>query len=469
MSEGDDLIVFAPEEGDEDLIVFAAGDGDGDMVVFAPEDTGDHTGGGGAWRVLVVDDEPEVHEVTRIALEGFRFEGRPLLLTGAFSAAEGAEALARHPDTAVVLLDVVMESDTAGLELARRVRQELANPLVRIILRTGQPGQAPERRVLVDYDINDYKDKADLTATRLFTAMVSALRSYRDLAHLDRLNRALARFVPPRLTELLGKPTLADLALGDCIQVHMAVLFADLRSFTAMSEGLSPLEAFRFVNDYLAALGPVIRTHGGYIDKYIGDAILAVFPGGADDALTAASAMQHRVDELNVARRAQDEPALSVGVGVHAGPLTLGIVGEEERLEGTVIADAVNLASRLEGLCKDFGVRIVTTEDCLAAAGARAGHATRLLGTVPIRGKLAAVRVYELFAGDPPERRDAKLATRSALRRAVEGVADGRFEEAIEELRTVLDAIPDDPVSRHLLAEAEGSVLTRRTTAAPPA
>lgn len=428
-------------------------------VVFAPEDDEESAGGGvGSWRVLVVDDEPEVHDVTRIALENFAFEGRSLALSSAYSAAEGEEALALHPDTAVVLLDVVMESDGAGLDLVRRVRHDLGNSLVRIILRTGQPGQAPERQVLVDYDINDYKDKADLTATRLFTAMMSALRSYRDLVRLDRLNRALARFVPGELTRLLGKPSLADLALGDCIQCHMAVLFADLRSFTALSEGLSPLEAFRFVNDYLRELGPVIRAHGGYVDKYIGDAILAVFPGGADDALAAAGAMQHRIDELNVARRAQGEPALSVGVGVHAGPLTLGIVGEEERLEGTVIADAVNLASRLDGLCKDFRVRIVTTEDCLAAASAPAAHPSRLLGTVPIRGKLTGVRVYELFAGDPPERREAKLATRSALRRAVECIADGHLDQAGHELRVVLDALPDDPVALHLRAEAERSM-----------
>jgi two-component system sensor histidine kinase ChiS len=440
-----------------------------DDVVFAPEeDEAAVATGSGTWKILVVDDEPEVHDVTRLALEGFRFEGRHLALSSAFTGAEAREALAGQPDTAVVLLDVVMETDGAGLDLVRHVRQELGNGLVRIILRTGQPGQAPERQVLVDYDINDYKDKADLTATRLFTAMMSALRSYRDLAHLARLNTALARFVPAELTKLLGKPTLADLALGDCIQCHMAILFADLRSFTALSEGLSPLEAFRFVNDYLSQLGPTIRAHGGYVDKYIGDAILAVFPGGADDALAAAGAMQHKVDELNEARRSQGESALSVGVGVHAGPLTLGIVGEEERLEGTVIADAVNLASRLEGLCKDFGVRIVTTEDCLAAAGAPAGHATRLLGTVPIRGKLAGVRVYELFAGDPPEQRAAKLATRSALRRAVECIADGDFDQAGEELRAVLQALPDDPVARHLLAETE-SVPSRRTAVTPPA
>lgn len=427
-------------------------------IVFAPEDDeGPRGDGSGGWRVLVVDDEPEVHDVTRIALENFSFEGRPLTLSSAYSAAEGEAALARDPDIAVVLLDVVMESDSAGLDFVRKVRHGLGNSLVRIILRTGQPGQAPERQVLVDYDINDYKDKADLTATRLFTAMVSALRSYRDLTRLDRLNHALARFVPRELTELLGKPSLADLALGDCIQRHMAVLFADLRSFTTLSEGLSPLEAFRFVNDYLCQLGPAIRAQGGYVDKYIGDAILAVFPSGADAALAAAGAVQHRVDELNLARRAQGEPALSVGVGVHAGPMTLGIVGDEERLEGTVIADAVNLASRLEGLCKGFGVRVVTTEDCLAAASAPAAHPSRLLGTVPIRGKLTGVRVYELFAGDPPERREAKLATRSALRRAVECIADGHLEQARHELRAVLTAIPDDPVALHLWAETKVS------------
>jgi len=289
-----------------------------------------------------------------------------------------------------------METDGAGLDFVHHVRTVEKNHLVRIILRTGQPGHAPENRVIVEYDINDYKHKADLTAQRLFTAVIGALRSYRDLRYISDFSAALRRFVPEELTRILGKRSIVDVGLGDHVEGNMGVVFSDLRAFTSLSERLSPGETFRFLNDYLREIGPVTRAHGGYIDKYVGDAILAIFPDGPDDALRAALAMQRQVDAFNEARARAGEPPVVIGVGVHAGPLVLGIIGETERLEGTVIADCVNLACRLEGLCKEYGVRIVTTEECLAAAGTGSGYKTRLLGDVPIRGKSGLVRAYEV-------------------------------------------------------------------------
>ena len=380
---------------DEDDLVFG---GDEEDVVFADEaDDPPGPSDGSSWTVLVVDDEAAVHDVTRLALAAFSFEGRTLRLISAYSAADARAALADHPDTAVILLDVVMETDGAGLDFVHHVRTVEKNHLVRIILRTGQPGHAPEQRVIVEYDINDYEHKADLTAQRLFTAVIGALRSYRDLRYISDFSQALRRFVPEELTRILGKRSIVDVDLGDHVEGNMGVVFSDLRAFTTLSERLSPGETFRFLNDYLRDIGPVTRAHGGYIDKYVGDAILAIFPDGPDDALQAALAMQRQVDVFNEARARAGEPPVTVGVGVHAGPLVLGIIGETERLEGTVIADCVNLASRLEGLCKDFGVRIVTTEECLAATKDPARYATRFLGAVPVRGKAEPVQAYELL------------------------------------------------------------------------
>lgn len=138
------------------------------------------------WTVLVVDDEPEVHTVSWLVLEELRFRNRPLHLVSAKSAAEARIALAEHPDTAVILLDVVMETEDAGLRLVREIRDGMGNHAVRIILRTGQPGQAPERRVVVDYDINDYKAKNELTADKLFTSVIAALRAYEDIRTIER-------------------------------------------------------------------------------------------------------------------------------------------------------------------------------------------------------------------------------------------------------------------------------------------
>jgi two-component system sensor histidine kinase ChiS len=374
---------------------------DDDDVIFADEvdevDEGSDPSDGSGWKVLVVDDEAAVHDVTRLALAAFSFEGRPLKLISAYSAAEAGARLAEHPDTAVILLDVVMETDDAGLGFVHHVRTVEKNHLVRIILRTGQPGHAPENRVIVEYDINDYKHKADLTAQRLFTAVIGALRSYRDLRYISDFSQALRRFVPEELTRILGKRSIVDVELGDRVEGNMGVVFSDLRAFTTLSERLSPDETFRFLNQYLQEIGPVARAHGGYIDKYVGDAILAIFPDGPDDALQAALAMQSRVDVFNAARQQAGEAPVTIGVGVHSGPLVLGIIGEAERLEGTVIADCVNVACRLEGLCKDLGVRIVTTEECLAAAKNAAAYTTRFLGELPVRGKSAPVRAYEVL------------------------------------------------------------------------
>ena len=125
------------------------------------------------WKILIVDDEPDVHSMTRLALRDMRYRDRPLELLSAYSAAEGYAMLAEHPDIAIVLLDVVMETDNAGLLLAGRIREELGNQLVRIVLRTGQPGQAPEEEVIVEYDINDYKSKTELTARKLFVMVIA--------------------------------------------------------------------------------------------------------------------------------------------------------------------------------------------------------------------------------------------------------------------------------------------------------
>lgn len=143
------------------------------------------------WKVLIVDDENEVHQATRLVLSDFEFNGRRLEFLSAYTGAEAKELMDEHEDTALILLDVVMEDPQAGLEVARYVRHEAENRLVRIILRTGQPGQAPEREVITEYDINDYKQKTELTSTKLFTTVTTAIRSYRDLLAVDEARQAM--------------------------------------------------------------------------------------------------------------------------------------------------------------------------------------------------------------------------------------------------------------------------------------
>jgi diguanylate cyclase (GGDEF)-like protein len=156
------------------------------------------------WLVLVVDDEPEVHAVTRLVLTRLRYRGRPLKLLNCLSAADAERVLRETPDIAIILLDVVMETEDAGLRLVRTIREEIGNQAVRIILRTGQPGQAPEEDVVLAYDINDYKGKSELTSQKLFTSVVAALRAYTDIVALETNRRGLQQIIQStdRLFEL---------------------------------------------------------------------------------------------------------------------------------------------------------------------------------------------------------------------------------------------------------------------------
>ncbi|MDX1392727.1 MAG: DUF3369 domain-containing protein, partial [Rheinheimera sp.] len=166
-----------------------------DDFLFAEESEQAEPALHGSWKVLIVDDEPEVHAVTKLALSDFTFQGKNLSFFSAFSGAEAKTLIAQHPDAAIMLLDVVMETDDAGLLVARHIREQLHNEHVRIILRTGQPGQAPERQVIINYDINDYKSKTELTAQKLFTVVMSSLRSYRDILSLQQSRQGLEKII----------------------------------------------------------------------------------------------------------------------------------------------------------------------------------------------------------------------------------------------------------------------------------
>ena len=170
------------------------------------------------WRVLIVDDDVDVHAVTRLALRNVSFKGRELELFSAYSGREAYDILRDTPDIALVLLDVVMETDDAGLLLARRIREELHNSIVRVVLRTGQPGQAPEQRVIIEYDINDYKAKTELTTQKLFTTVISALRAYESLNMLERSRIGLGKILAGA-TNLYQIHSLREFASGVLNQV----------------------------------------------------------------------------------------------------------------------------------------------------------------------------------------------------------------------------------------------------------
>ena len=171
------------------------------------------------WVVLIVDDEPDVHPMTRLALRGMRYRGRPLEILSAYSAAEGYQVLKDHPETALVLLDVVMETDDAGLTLVKRIREELNNGLIRIILRTGQPGQAPEEKVILEYDINDYKAKTELTSRKLFVTVIASLRTYESLLVIEQSRQGLGRILAAT-SNLYRYASLQEFSSGVLAQIN---------------------------------------------------------------------------------------------------------------------------------------------------------------------------------------------------------------------------------------------------------
>ncbi|MCG8510948.1 MAG: DUF3369 domain-containing protein [Rhodospirillales bacterium] len=212
------------------------------------------------WRILIVDDEPDIHDVTKIALAGFEFGGAPLEFLHAYSGAEARDILAREPDIALVLLDVIMESDDAGLNVVEHVRNDLENSLVRIVLRTGNPGQAPERRVITDFDINDYKEKSELTAQKLFTLMHGALCSYRDIRAIKDNKRGLETVIEAT-ADIFRRRSVHQFA-GGVLKQLTALLHGDREALLMEYSGLSAMVDDEGRMHVLAATGRLAEFSG---------------------------------------------------------------------------------------------------------------------------------------------------------------------------------------------------------------
>jgi two-component system sensor histidine kinase ChiS len=169
-------------------------------------------------------------------------------------------------------------------------------------------------------------------------------------AELAALNNIYERFVPREFLDLLEKESILEIKLGDQLKQAMTVMFADIRDWTMLSEGMSPQENFNFINAYLKRVSPVIKEYHGFIDQYYGDGVMALFPGTPGNAVQAAIAMHRAVTQYNKDREKQGFRPVSIGVGLHLGDLMLGIIGSDERMQGAVVADAMNLTARLAGL-----------------------------------------------------------------------------------------------------------------------
>jgi response regulator RpfG family c-di-GMP phosphodiesterase len=223
------------------------------------------------WTIIIADDEEDVHTMTRLVLSDYTFDGLGLEFISAYSGAETLELIRRHPDAAMILLDVVMESDDAGLQVVHTIRREMNNPFVRIVLRTGQPGKAPENRVIASYDINDYKEKTELTAQKLYTTITSSLRTYRDMRIIEQNRRGLEKIIEAS-SNLFEIQSLRKFAQGVLLQL---VSILQLDDSSAIFLG-SAFTASRMENQFviIAGTGKYRNCIGSPLDKAVSDDVM---------------------------------------------------------------------------------------------------------------------------------------------------------------------------------------------------
>lgn len=271
--------------------------------------------------------------------------------------------------------------------------------------------------------------------------------------YVDQVSVALTRFVPKEFLAILDKDDASMLKLGDHIKKDMTIFFSDIRSFTTLSEGLTPEENFKFINSYLARVVPVVNAHGGFVDKYIGDAIMALFPSdnGADEAVLASIEMQKRIVEYNGHRANCGYRPLSMGIGLHTGTLMLGVVGVEDRMQSTVISDAVNLASRLESITKVFNVSLAISEETFKSLADPGAYMYRFIGKVRVKGKIDPVSVFEIFDGVDEALFDRKMKANRFFEQGMLAYYQKDFPGAMFYFRKVLEVLPEDGASTFYL------------------
>ena len=322
---------------------------------------------------------------------------------------------------------------------------------------------------------------AAIESALLFEKRIQEAREREDA--IRRIHEVTTRFVPYEFISALGRESLIEVVLGDQVEREVTVFFNDIRDYTALSESMTPEDNFRFVNAFNSRMGPVIYQHQGFINQYLGDGIMAIFPKNPADALQAAVHMQQVLQKYNRERSLINRRPIQIGVGLHTGPLIMGIIGDDQRMEAATIADTVNTAARIESLTKHYGVNILLSEDSFLKVGNRksetgSGKAEmgnqnpeliqtsdfplpashfhfRYLGKVQVKGKKEPMGIFECFDGDLPEMIEKKLATASLFAEAMENYHNQNFPGAQKAFQSIITQNPSDHTTRLLLTRIE--------------
>jgi adenylate cyclase len=406
-----------------------------------------------SWKVMIVDDDKDIHEVTKFVLKNFEFGEKNLEFVSAYSSQEAKLLINEHPDTALILLDVVMEEEDSGLKFVRYLREELQNHIVRIILRTGQPGVAPQAQIVIDYDINDYKEKTELTKEKFFSAIVIALRSFETLKslqislhELESSSKAAERFVPHDFLKILNKKRISEVRLGDYTVQKMSVLFMDIRRLVNMMEHLSPQKSVNLINSCLQYLEPAIMKQNGFLDKFVGDAIMAFFYGAPDNAIKASFAMMKTLEVFNAEILATQ--AIKMGIGIYTGSLTLGTVGSEDRMDVTALGKTVHMSTIIEKLNRHFKTRLLIGDETVKHLHHPEEFHFRWIANVKSVEKRNPFAVYEVFDMNDKSVVALKEETRFSFESALKDYVEKRPQAALEKFTQVLAINPKDEVAK---------------------
>jgi class 3 adenylate cyclase len=286
-----------------------------------------------------------------------------------------------------------------------------------------------------------------------FNRMTAQLKA--SFESLERQKDSFSRFFPVEYLKFLDRQDVTQVELGDHVSKEMAIMFSDIRSFTSLSEKMTPQETFNFINGYLQRVAPEIRSHNGVIVKYLGDGLMAVFPESADDAVLAGIAQLKELQDYNQERTSYGRSPIHVGIGIHIGHMLVGIVGEAQRIEGDALSDNVNVTSRLEGLTKYYGASLLISEDVIRRLRDPSQFQMRFVDCAIVKGRSEPITVYEVLNVEPDASQDLKQQTMLAFEKGVTAYRNGDLAEACKWLEQVLAHNPQDNIANLYLRRIE--------------
>jgi len=355
------------------------------------------------------------------------------------------ELLQNDRSVDLVLLDS-SQSGPQTFEACSKIREYYLPNELPVILLTARDNEAGLEEGF-KVGANDYIIKP-FTRAEFITRVRTSLQ-------LHRINRATGRFVPNEFLRVIGRDNITEVQLGDHSAQEVTILFTDIREYTTLAESMTPEDNFLLVNAYHRRMGPLIINNHGFVNQFLGDGIMCVFPGNPGDALRSTIDMQKYLRKYNLERTAKGRRPLRVGMGMHTGLLIMGITGDGQRFDAATIADSVNTAARMEGLTKLYGAPVLLSSDSHRKLDRPEDFHFRYLGEVQLKGKKNPIGAYECLDSYSSEHKDKKLKTLEQFNRAINCYLNKDFSGASILFKDVLSYNQDDATARLFLSRAE--------------